>query len=464
MTNSINSLKIGLLDNSYHSLKRGYEMWSHWHKSEDAWLLKESIIWVHHGIELALKQLLVEKNEFLVFDDIDRAVDRLRILRKNKGMENAGVLDLFDQDDKIMSVGFRNLVERTAITLPVPELAEKEPLRLRIDELTKYRNKVVHFSVELDIAAVSNLLSDILDPLLSMLSREVKDINFRNVAIPDIRNKARPVQKFSEQFRLDIVDKAIRATINAMPPKGDRKAGIVWQTRGSGLGLSIVAYLTQVRLLPEIRGHHVIVVVDNLVSAAQIYQQISDLTDQSNPLKNSFPEDKTAITETLESQEPKVIITTVQRFKLDAIATYKECLVIGYDLRTQSDRLLSIFPNAVYILFTTILPQRESKLQQTFGELIFSYNLNDAINDGIARPVSVEYRNIKTNTYEYPESDSTIYFRQRQGSPNFMFALAQDIVQHFELYQGNCAGKGIVIVPDITSGNILDNIQNKGRG
>lgn len=455
MTNQINSLRIGLLDNSYHSLKRGYEMWSQWKDSEDAWLLKESIIWVHHGIELALKQLLVEKNEFLVFDDINKAVDRLSILRRKKGMENAGVLDLFDHDDKVMSVGFRNLVERTAVTLSIPELTENETLRLKIDELTKYRNKVVHFSVELDIAAVSNLLSDILDPLLSMLSREVKDINFRNVSIPEIRNKARPVQKFSEKFRLDIVDRAIRATINAMPPKGNRKAGIVSQTIGSGLGSSVVSYLTRVRLLPKIRDNHVIILVNNLVLAAQIYRQISGLADQSNPIEISFLEDKTTFTETLESQEPKIIIATIQRFKLHTIATSKECLVIGYNLHTQSDRLLSLFPNAVYILFTTHRPQQDPKLQQIFGEVIFRYNLNDAVNDGIARPIFLEYRSINANVYKYTESDSSISVGPQRRSTDFIDELAQDIVEHFELCQKNLVGKGIVVVPDITTGVML---------
>lgn len=200
MTNQTPSLRIGLLDNSCHSLKRGYEMWSQWKRSKDAWLLKESVIWVHHGIELALKQLLVQTNEFLVFDDVNRAVERLGILRRKKGMTNAGVLDLFDYDDKVMSVGFKNLIERTAITLSIPELTENEHLRLKIDELTKYRNKMVHFSIELDIAGVSNLLSDILDPLLSMLAREVKDANFKENCIPEIRNIAQPVQKFSKQI------------------------------------------------------------------------------------------------------------------------------------------------------------------------------------------------------------------------------------------------------------------------
>jgi len=200
MKNQTPNLRIGLLDNSCHSLKRGYEMWSLWKRSKDAWLLKESVIWVHHGIELALKQLLVQTNEFLVFEDVNRAVERLGILRRKQGMANAGVLDLFDNDDKVMSVGFKNLIERAAITLSIPELYENQTLRSKIDELTKYRNKMVHFSIEMDIDGVSSLLSDILDPLLSLLEREVKDINFKEKCIPEIRSVAQPVQRFSREL------------------------------------------------------------------------------------------------------------------------------------------------------------------------------------------------------------------------------------------------------------------------
>ena len=42
-------------------------MWSKGRKKGDALLLKEAIIWIHHGIELSLKQLLVQTNEYLVF-------------------------------------------------------------------------------------------------------------------------------------------------------------------------------------------------------------------------------------------------------------------------------------------------------------------------------------------------------------------------------------------------------------
>ncbi|WP_229645115.1 hypothetical protein, partial [Vibrio parahaemolyticus] len=72
-----------------------------------------------------------------------------------------------------MSVGFKNLIERVAITLTIDELSAKSDLRDQIDQLTKFRNKIVHFSIELDVVEVSELISDILDPLLCMLSREV---------------------------------------------------------------------------------------------------------------------------------------------------------------------------------------------------------------------------------------------------------------------------------------------------
>lgn len=198
MPKQTNSLKMGLLDNGSHSLKRGYEMWTQWKQSNDAWLLKESIIWVHHGIELLLKQLLVQTNEFLVFQDVNKAVERLGILRKKDGMKDAGVLDLFEHDDKAFSVGFRNLIDRTAITLSIDELAEREPLRKQVDQLTRYRNKIVHFSIELDVLEVSSLLSEILNPLLHLLSKEVNDQNFKEKVIPEIQQAACSVQKYVE--------------------------------------------------------------------------------------------------------------------------------------------------------------------------------------------------------------------------------------------------------------------------
>ena len=167
--NTNSSLRIGLLENSCHSLKQGYGAWNKWQAAQDKWLLKEAVIWVHHGIELALKQLLVQTNDYLVFENVDKAVEELARLR-GKGNAAVSALDLFEEEKSITTVGFQKLIDRCAVMLNLADLTKGAVLRSRIDELTKYRNKTVHFQVEIVPAEVSTLLSDILDPLLSLLS------------------------------------------------------------------------------------------------------------------------------------------------------------------------------------------------------------------------------------------------------------------------------------------------------
>ena len=463
MSNQTPSLRIGLLDNSCHSLKRGYEIWSQWKTSEDAWLLKESVIWVHHGIELALKQLLVQTNEFLVFDDVNKAVERLGILRRKKGMITAGILALFDHDDGVMSVSFKKLLERTAITLPIPELAENEPLRLKIDDLTKYRNKIVHFSIEIDIATISNLLSDILEPLLSVLDREVKDVNFKTTCIPEIRKTARPVQEFSKQIQLEIVDNAIKSTVNALPPEGNRKAGIVWQIMGTGLGSSFISYLNQARLLSRIRDNHVIVIAERIDLVRQVYKLISNLASHDDTVRISFPESKTALEEALKSREPKIIVSTIQKFDQNTIATDKECLLVGYNLLNLYESLAEMFPNAICILFTSVPPHQNSTALRVFGEIVGKYDFRQALIDHVATPIRVETRRLEVAANSSSAIDSIVdlpsdlltEFNQGLGAIEFVKIHAKDIAQDFELRQKNWTGKGVVIIPDRAAGIAL---------
>lgn len=195
------SLKIGLLDNASHSLKRGYEQWHHGREAKDPMMLKEAVIWVHHGIELTLKQLLVQASEYLVFENIDEAISKLDKLRKRSAaLEQATVLDLFEHGQGAFTVGFSKLLERVAVMLDVTELRQGAPLRRSIDDLALYRNKIVHFSVTINVAEVAVLLFDILDPLLSVLDREIADARFKSTCIPDLRRLAKSVTDFSQDL------------------------------------------------------------------------------------------------------------------------------------------------------------------------------------------------------------------------------------------------------------------------
>ena len=197
MSNSTPILSIGLLENCCHSLKRGYELWNQGNERKDGWLLKEAVIWIHHGIELALKQLLVQSNEYLVFEKIDEAVEKLSKLRRSTPASGntLGALDLFEEENPAFSVGFNKLIERTAIMLGLSELEKASDLRSKIDALTKFRNKIVHFAVKLNPEEVASLLGEILEPFLQLLEREIENSNFVNVCIPEIREKAAPVQR-----------------------------------------------------------------------------------------------------------------------------------------------------------------------------------------------------------------------------------------------------------------------------
>ncbi|MFU1519957.1 hypothetical protein ACM25P_15960 [Vreelandella alkaliphila] len=452
MSKQSENLKIGLLDNGSHSLKRGFQMWTQWEESEDAWLLKEAVIWVHHGIELVLKQLLVQTNEFLVFQDVNKAVERLGVLRKKNGMKNAGVLDLFDHDDKVMSVGFRNLIERAAITLSICELEDGGLLRSHIDRLTRYRNKIVHFSLELDVMEVSTLLSDLLNPLLSVLGREINDIKFKKIVIPEIRKLAQPIQRYLEFVRGNIVESAIAATRKALPPKGNGRAGIVVQVAGSGLSLTLLMYLKEMKELDVFKGRPVVILVDRKDLENQLFDTISESSDFC-PI---VPSSKDELIEILNSKISNVIITTIQKIEPNDLSD-KPLLFIAYNLSFGIKKLFSYPSIGTYILFTHVLSHKSIK---AYGDVIGMYNLHQAILDDVLNPLQVEtfkspleqVSSSKKIDEEILELGSDLGLIHR--SLSFLKACAFEIIQHFELNKVRSQGKAIIIVRDLEAAKL----------
>ncbi|BAT55388.1 hypothetical protein NOS3756_43750 [Nostoc sp. NIES-3756] len=193
MDRNLPSLRIGLIENCYHSLKRGYELWGEGQRKQDGWLLKEAVIWIHYGIELGIKQLLVQTNEYLIFDNIDIAVEKLAKLRNQPQQFEVSVLDLFEQDKPAFSVGFEKAVDRAAMMLNISELSETSTLRSNIDELTKYRNKIVHYAVTLEVNEVITLISSIMNDFIDLLERNIQDNNFQEKYLPEIRQANLPI-------------------------------------------------------------------------------------------------------------------------------------------------------------------------------------------------------------------------------------------------------------------------------
>lgn len=451
MTEQVSNLKIGLLDNGSHSLARGYEMWARWKKDGDPWLLKESVIWVHHGIELLLKQLVVQTNEFLVFQDVNKAVERLGILRKKVGMEHAGVLDLFDYDDKVMSVGFKNLIDRAAITLNINELSENEPLRNNIDKLTRTRNKIVHFSVEMDVVEIAGLLSGILNPLLSLLCQEVRDHEFKERTIPKIRKIAQPLHEYMEYVRSEIVKNAVQATEEAMPPLGNGKAGIISQVLGSGLTASLSSYLRLARFIGGISDKKIVILVDRQDQAHQVHEVMS----RENDLKPVSPNSKSELSSLISSVNQEIIICTVQKIHSYGIKFGCGCLVVGYNIRAVPENLDGFFPSATYILFTSASRQLAPVF---FGRVVSVYDYHQAINDCVSVPLKIKNVNLGLDVVLRLVNDSSRVAGDKGViSSKLLGLLAEKIVCHYEKNEPQSLRKSYVVVRDAKTADCLLN-------
>jgi type I site-specific restriction-modification system R (restriction) subunit len=160
--------------------------------------------------------------------------------------------------------------------------------------------------------------------------------------------------------------------------------------------------------------------------------------------------------ELLKSNDEKVLLTTIQRLfsiRDQGSFTRDNIIFVGYDIHVTSgaisEAIRGMFPNAVFILFTSAaLPTAE--MSAVFGELISKYDFRRAIDEKVASPVHFEQRSTSAETCEtHEELDVDLLSKVR--SPEYVRAVATDLVSHFENRNSEVAGKAIIITPNIFS-------------
>ena len=68
---------ISLRENGLHSLWRGIEAYGAFDRTQDKLTLKDAIMFLHHGVELLMKEILVKHSPFLISEGMLREVDIL---------------------------------------------------------------------------------------------------------------------------------------------------------------------------------------------------------------------------------------------------------------------------------------------------------------------------------------------------------------------------------------------------
>jgi len=156
-------LPIDLKANGLHSLQKGIKSYQEFQTTYDYWLLKESVMFLNHGIELLMKEILRQQSEYLIFDRLDDVA--VKQIKANKDG-----IDLFDINSPPKTVTFGEAIKRVSAFINPPEL--DKDFQDNLDGLNKLRNKIEHHEVLLDGQTVGQLIDSILEPLYNLLEAQ----------------------------------------------------------------------------------------------------------------------------------------------------------------------------------------------------------------------------------------------------------------------------------------------------
>ena len=280
-------------------------------------------------------------------------------------------------------------------------------------------------------------------------------------------------------------------------PAGDRKAGVIWHTQGSGKSLSMVFYAGKIVL--AMNNPTVVVITDR----NDLDDQLFDTFAASRQLLRQEPvqaKNCGHLKELLKVASGGVIFTTIQKFQPEEGNVYEELsarsniVVIADEAhRTQygfhakavdvvdgagnitgkrvvygfAKYLRDALPNATYLGFTgTPIEKTDKNTPAVFGNYVDIYDIAQAVEDGATVRIFYEGRLAKVAlsdegkklVAEFDEeldqedlSDTQkttskwVKMEALVGSKNRLVTLAKDMVSHFEARQSVFEGKAMIV-------------------
>ncbi len=283
----------------------------------------------------------------------------------------------------------------------------------------------------------------------------------------------------------------------AQQPKGDKKAGVVWHTQGSGKSLSMVFYTGKIVL--AMNNPTVLVITDR----NDLDDQLFDTFAASKLLLRQEPvqaENRGQLKELLKVASGGVIFSTIQKFQPDEGNVYEQLsdrrniVVIvdeahrsqyGFSAKTIDDKdangevigkkvvygfakyLRDALPSATYLGFTgTPIEKTDVNTPAVFGNYVDIYDIAQAVEDGATVRIYYESRLAKVGLSdagkkmvaeldeELDQGELTETQKAKAkwtkmealiGSAQRINNIAKDIVSHFEARQEVFDGKGMVV-------------------
>jgi type I restriction enzyme R subunit len=262
---------------------------------------------------------------------------------------------------------------------------------------------------------------------------------------------------------------------------GDRRAGVVWHTQGSGKSFTMLFFAARVIREAAMQNPTLVVLTDRNDLDDQLFgqfQRCADILGQT-PVQ-AASRDK--LRELLAVASGGVVFTTIQKFlpekgeKMPCLSERRNIIVIADEAhRSQYDlidglarHMRDALPNASFIGFTgTPIEKTDANTRAVFGDYISIYDIQRAVADKATVPIYYESRIAKLglNASELPKLDAEfeeITEGEEQtkkeklktkwaalealvGDPKRIALIAADLVAHFEKRTEAMDGKAMVV-------------------
>ena len=273
---------------------------------------------------------------------------------------------------------------------------------------------------------------------------------------------------------------------------GDRRAGVVWHTQGSGKSFSMLFYAARAVRHPAMRNPTLVVLTDRNDLDDQLFgqfQRCADILGQT-PVQASGREH---LRELLNRASGGVVFTTIHKFMPDkgeampCLSARQNIVVIADEAhRSQygfggkvnektgemsygfASNLRDALPNASFIGFTgTPIEKTDANTRAVFGDYISIYDIQRAVADKATVPIYYESRIFKLslNAAELPMIDAEFEeitegeeltkkeklkskwaaLEALVGDPKRIALVAADMVAHFEKRVEAMEGKAMIV-------------------
>jgi type I restriction enzyme, R subunit len=262
---------------------------------------------------------------------------------------------------------------------------------------------------------------------------------------------------------------------------GDRRAGVVWHTQGSGKSFSMLFYAARVVRHPAMQNPTLVVLTDRNDLDDQLFGQFQ----RCHEILGQTPvqaDGRDQLRDLLKVASGGVVFTTIQKFlperdaKLPALSVRQNIVVIADEAhRSQygmidgvARHMRDALPNASFIGFTgTPIEKTDANTRAVFGDYVSIYDIQRAVADKATVPIYYESRiaKLSLNAAALPKLDAEFAeiteaeeetnreklktkwaaLEALVGDPKRVKLVVADLVQHFERRWEAMDGKAMIV-------------------